>query len=371
MQIRSFLPALLVLLMLSVCVSAQDQSTVPADQDSTGLPGDNFSLQGALEMFKQSSTPEAFEKALNSEENKVNNLDLNADGNIDYIRVINKKEDNIQLFILQAVVSEEESQDIAVISLEKTGDENAIIQIEGDKDIYGEAKIAEPAPEADNAFNYSPASHGPAVASPSVLFVNVWFWPCVRFCYAPAYVVWTSPWGWHSRPGWWRPWRPMPWHYYRPVYYRYNTRYVVVNTRRIPPARIMYRPMRRSSVTVIDRNRVVVNNYRSTRGYQPSRVSNGNPGGRNYQPSRVTNGNNGGRTYQPSRTTNGNNGGRSYQPSRTTNGNNGGRTYQPSNNNGGRSYQSRPSNPGGRNQGTRSGSGGRSSQRSSSGRSRN
>jgi len=350
MQIRYFLPALLVMLMLSVCVSAQDSS----DQDSTGLPGDNFSLQGALEMFKQSPTPEAFEKALNSEENKVNNLDLNGDGNIDYIRVVNKKEDNIQLFILQAVVSEDESQDIAVISLEKTGEENAVIQIEGDKDIYGEAKIAEPAPEADNAFNYSPATHGPSV-SPSILIVNVWFWPCVRYCYAPSYVIWTSPWGWRTHPVWWRPWRPMPWHYYRPVYYRYNTRYVVVNTRRIVPARIMYRPMRRTSVTVINRNRVVVNNYRSTRGYQPSRVYNGNAGGRNYQPSRVTNGNSGGRAYQPSRSTNGNYGGRSYQPS----------------NNGGRSYQGRPSNSGGRSQGVRSGGGGRSSQRSSGGRSRN
>lgn len=357
MQIRYFLPGLLLMLLLSVGVSAQDS----AEQDSTGLPGDNFSLQGALEMFKQSSTPEAFEKALNSEENKVNNLDLNEDGNIDYIRVVNKKEDNIQLFILQAAVSEDESQDIAVISLEKTGDENAVIQIEGDKDIYGEAKIAEPAPEADNAFNYSPASHGPSamdVSSPSVLFVNVWFWPCVRYCYAPSYVIWTSPWGWRSHPVWWRPWRPMPWHYYRPAYYHYNTRYVIVNTRRIAPARSIYRPMRRSSVTVINRNRVVVNNYRSTRGYQPSRVSNGYSGGRTYNNNggRTYN-NNGGRTYQPS---GGGQPSRNYQPSRS---------YQPSNN-GGRSYQSRPSNNGGyRSQPGRS-SGGRSNGgRSSSGRS--
>ena len=31
-------------------------------RDSTGLPGDNFSLQGALEMFKKASSPEEFEK---------------------------------------------------------------------------------------------------------------------------------------------------------------------------------------------------------------------------------------------------------------------------------------------------------------------
>ncbi|SFE02039.1 hypothetical protein SAMN05518672_104163 [Chitinophaga sp. CF118] len=346
MQFRYFLPTLLVTLLLSVYVNAQDTS----DQDSTGLPGDNFSLQGALEMFKQSASPEAFEKALNSEENKVNNLDLNNDGNIDYIRVINKKEDDVQVFVLQAVVSENENQDIAVIELQKTSDENAVIQIEGDKDIYGETKIAEPAPEADNAFNYSPATHGPSASFGTGIIVNVWFWPCVRFVYAPSYVIWASPWGWHSHPVWWRPWRPMPWYAYRPHYHYYNTRYVFVNTRRIAPARVMYRPMRTSSVTVINRNRVVVNNYR---------VNRVNNGGRNYQPSRVTN--SGGRTYQPSRV---NNGGGSYQPSRVSNGNTGGRTYQPARtNNGGRSYQ--PSNSGGRSsQGTRSGSrngGGRSS----------
>jgi uncharacterized membrane protein YgcG len=340
MQIRYFLPALF-LTLLTVTVKAQDQP----DQDSTGLPGDNFSLQGALEMFKQSSSPEAFEKALNSEENKVNNLDLNGDGNIDYIKVINKKDGDVQVFILQVPVSETESQDIAVISLQKTADENAVIQIEGDKDIYGEAKIAEPAPEADNAFNYSPATHGPSASSPEGIIVNVWFWPCVRFVYAPAYVVWVSPWTWYAHPVWWRPWRPMPWHYYHPYYYRYNTRYVVVNTRRIAPARVMYRPYRTSSVTVINRNRVVVNNYRVTRGprtynnnYQPSRVTNGNAGGRTYQPSRAYNGNQGGRTYQPSRVGSGNTGGRTYQPSRPAN--SGGRTYQGGRSSGGRSSKS-------------------------------
>jgi hypothetical protein len=356
MQIRYFLPALF-LTLLTVTVKAQDQP----DQDSTGLPGDNFSLQGALDLFKQSSSPEAFEKALNSEENKVNNLDLDGDGNIDYIRVVNKKDADVQVFILQAVVSETESQDIAVISLQKTAEDNAVIQIEGDNEIYGESKIAEPAPDADNAFNYSPATHGPsAYASPNGIIVNVWFWPCVRFVYAPAYVVWVSPWNWGARPMWWHPWRPMPWHYYRPVYYRYNTRYVIVNTRRIAPARVLYRPMRTRSVMVVNRNRVVVNNYRTTRGvrtnnnYQPSRVN--TPGGRtgNYQPSRPA----GGRTgnYQPSR----------VQPSRPAG------NYQPSRPAGGRpagNYQ--PSRPaGGRNQGTRGGNGG--GRRSSApGRSRN
>jgi hypothetical protein len=59
-------------------------------KDSTGLPGDNFSLQGALDLFSKANTLEDFEKSLNIENNNVNNLDLNLDGKIDYIRVIDR-----------------------------------------------------------------------------------------------------------------------------------------------------------------------------------------------------------------------------------------------------------------------------------------
>ena len=52
------------------------------------MPGDNFSLEGALELFKQAESPEHFEELLNKEDHQVNNLDLNEDGDIDYIRVI-------------------------------------------------------------------------------------------------------------------------------------------------------------------------------------------------------------------------------------------------------------------------------------------
>jgi hypothetical protein len=279
MNIQNYLTAFIVCLGMTLTASAREQ----AEQDSTGLPGDNFSLQGALDLFRQSASPEEFEKLLNSADSKVNNLDLNEDGSTDYIRVINKKDNDVQVFILQALVSSAESQDIAVIELQKTGENNAIVQIVGDADIYGESVIAEPAEEEGNAFNYTPASHGPSAYSPEGIVVNVWLWPCVRFVYAPAYTVWVSPWTWVSRPVWYRPWRPMPWHVYRPVRYTYARRYVVVPVYRIPPARVIYRPVRTTSVTVINRNRVVVNNYRTTRNvdrYTPNRASSG---GRQYQ----------------------------------------------------------------------------------------
>ena len=112
------------LFLLVVCFAATTLS-VKAQTDSTGMPGDNFSLQGALEMFKQSSS---FEKLINTESKNVNNLDLNGDGDIDYVKVIDKAGKDVHAFILQVAVSETENQDIAVIELEKTGDTTAMLR---------------------------------------------------------------------------------------------------------------------------------------------------------------------------------------------------------------------------------------------------
>src|SRR5882757_6814583 len=73
------------------------------------VPGDNFSLEGALELFKKSASPQEFEQLLNSPDSKVNNLDLNGDGQTDYVKVIDRADGNIHTFTLQAVVSDTEA----------------------------------------------------------------------------------------------------------------------------------------------------------------------------------------------------------------------------------------------------------------------
>jgi hypothetical protein len=247
---------------------AQD---IPA-QDSTGLPGDNFSLQGALGMFQKATSVEEFEKLINSENNNVNNLDLNGDGEIDYIRVIDNKEKNAHAFVLQAAISTTENQDIAVIELEKTGDTTAILQIVGDEDIYGEQTIVEPDNgEGDEVEenNYPQSGPSPDYISHYTykphLIVNVWFWPAVRFVYAPAYVVYRSPWGWRHHPNWYRPWRPFYWHAWHPLRYRHYHHCAVVRTHRVVYAHSIYRPYRTTSVVVRNRHQANVNNYRVTR----------------------------------------------------------------------------------------------------------
>lgn len=240
--------------------------------DSTGLPGDHFSLQGALEMFKQSTSPEDFEKRINTEDNKVNNLDLNGDGEIDYVKVISKVEKDVHVFILQVPVSENENQDIAVIELEKNGNESAILQIIGEEDIYGEQVIVEPQDETENPEKEGGDEMKGGGPNPFYdadeemgIVINVWPWPCVRFVYAPGYRPWISPWRWRHYPGWWRPWRPFSWHVWHPFHHRYHRHYPIVRTHRVVHAHRVYTPVRTSSVTVKARHSANIGKYKVTR----------------------------------------------------------------------------------------------------------
>ncbi|MBX2915902.1 MAG: hypothetical protein KF856_11600 [Cyclobacteriaceae bacterium] len=224
-------------------------------QNREEVPGDNFSLEGALELFKKSASPEEFERLLNLPESEVNNLDLNGDGNIDYIRVIDRHEGAIHTFTLQAVISRNEFQDVAVISLEKLENGKAILQITGDADVYGIETIIEPTTEV--RIN--------AGTTTTHTYVNVWNWPFVQYVYSPFYSPWVSPWYWDYWPIWWRPWRPVAyityyprWHVYRP-YYRY------CDAPRIRYASRIYYPHRTTSVIVYNRHRDQISTYRSTR----------------------------------------------------------------------------------------------------------
>ena len=222
-------------------------------QQQWEVPGDNFSLEGALEIFKKSATPEEFERMLNDPDARINNLDLNGDGYIDYIRVIDLYEGNVHTFVLQAAISEYESQDIAVITLEKQANGQAILQITGDADIYGVETIIEPTREVRTY----------AGANRSRVVVNVWSWPMVRYVYGPYYSVWVSPWGWSYRPYWWNAWRPIVYYDYYTFWRPYRWHYSICFTRRVFHAHRIYQPFRTTSVIVHNRHHHRINEYRS------------------------------------------------------------------------------------------------------------
>lgn len=203
-------------------------------QERLNMPGDNLNLYAVMKLFQESETLEAFERELNNEENKINNLDLNYNNLIDYIKVIDYVDGDAHTIVLQVAISKYENQDIAVFTVNKDRYGNVQVQLIGDEDLYGKNYIIEPYYEEDVAYNSTPnpgyvgntrVVNGETVVITRTTYVEVRTWPVVRYIYTPTYVVWRSPWYWDYYPTYWRPWRPYYWDYYYGYHYNWHQYY--------------------------------------------------------------------------------------------------------------------------------------------------
>jgi hypothetical protein len=136
---------------------------------------------------------------------------------------------------------------------QKTGKEEAQLQIFGDEDLYASNTIAEPFNVEEKL---SRKEKGPSIPEliTTRVFVNVWLWPSVRYIYAPSYNVWVSPVRWRMYPRWWKTWRPIRHtvfvnrcHVHKTFIHRTPTRRVVINK--------SYAPRRHSSTTIVKSRR--------------------------------------------------------------------------------------------------------------------
>src|SRR5215203_555907 len=147
-----------------------------------GLPGDNLDLYAVLDLFQKAKTIEAFEKSLNEEKSKVNNLDLDLDKKVDFIKVVTKKDGEAYSFILQVDVSKTETQDVAIILLSKDKDKKVSLQMVGDEELYGKDYVIEP--KGNSAVTPNPGYVGPepvTVTVPAPTTVVVQSAPIVQY----------------------------------------------------------------------------------------------------------------------------------------------------------------------------------------------
>jgi hypothetical protein len=226
-------------------------ATAQRGEERTGYDGDFFSLEGAIELFKNSNTIADFERRLNEEDTYVNNLDLDRDGQIDFIRVEHIREGSFHAIVLQVPLNRYDVQDIAVIEIEKTGRRRAMLQIIGDEDIYGEEVIVEPYEE----YGYSRGRGGPSADYDFKRgYVNVYWWSPVQHIFGRDYRVYRSPYYWSSYPNYWRPWRPCGWNIFRPRVVIFHRHYHHVHFHRLRHVHDFYRPYRHYSHHVVHRS---------------------------------------------------------------------------------------------------------------------
>ena len=193
----------IVLLLFSLSLFSQENKEETVAIVPVSEQGTNLELAAVLNLFKDSKDLEDFENKLNDKEIGVSNLDLNNDSIIDYLRVVETSEGDYRVIIIQAVLGENQFQDVATINAEKVSEKEVKVQVQGDEEIYGDNYYVEPEPE---------------------VYVNVYVWPIWGVMYAPTYVYYSSPYYWHYYPSYWHPYRPVP-------YTTYSSRTVVVTNR--------------------------------------------------------------------------------------------------------------------------------------------
>lgn len=230
-------------LVIAMSFSGLTAFSQTSDTGELGLPGDNLDLYAVLDLFQKSKTIEDFEKSLNDEKSKINNLDLNGDKKIDFIKVETKKDGDDFTFILRDPISKTETQDVAVIMVSKDKNKKINLQIVGDKELYGKDYVVEPSPKGSGGVTSNPAYTGadPVTVNvpASTTTVIVEQAPIVQYVYSPAYVPYYPPYYYGFYPPWFGfatvmavgIYRHNNYHYHGGGYGYHNTNVIVNNNR--------------------------------------------------------------------------------------------------------------------------------------------
>lgn len=141
-------------------------------------------LQAVGAAFAQSANIQEFESLINNSSYIISNLDLNGDGYVDYLRVVETIEGYAHVFVIQAVLAPNIYQDIASIVVEAPATRSVYVQIIGSPYIYGHNYYLNPV----------------FVTRP----------PIFDHFYRPGYAPWRSPWYWGHFPPFYK--HPAPLH---------------------------------------------------------------------------------------------------------------------------------------------------------------
>ncbi|MEN8185631.1 MAG: hypothetical protein ABFR05_00735 [Bacteroidota bacterium] len=225
MKILSVKLFLFLVILIGPPVLAQDVTTVKA---ADGDISDNLDLEAVASIFGESKDLEDFERRLNDPKTQISNLDLNNDGEVDYLRVVETtSKSNLHTISIQSIVGKDLYQEVATIDVQKDKSNKTQVQVVGNVDMYGP--------------NYC--------INPVYPVIPVFF----TFFWMATYRPWYSPWYWGYHPPYWHPWNPYPPYYYRNnihVHINVNNSYHRSNVR-----------INNNNININNRNNAYFNNH--------------------------------------------------------------------------------------------------------------
>jgi hypothetical protein len=206
-------------MVIPIQLAAQDVTTIEAKNTDIS---DNLDLEAVVSLFSDATDLEDFENRLNDPETHISNLDLNEDGFVDYLRVVENAKGDAHAITIQAVIGIDLYQDVATIDVEREDDHTTRVQVVGNVYMYGPNYIIEP-----------------IFLRPPVIFL--WFW-------GPRYVIWHSPYYWDYYPSYFHYWRPYAAHVYLqyiPTHVYTHHTYHYVNRRRSIRCKALHEDVKR------------------------------------------------------------------------------------------------------------------------------
>ena len=216
-----YMASILILLTTATPLYAYDNRDIYVQSENFSQ---DLDLNAVASLFGNSKDLADFEWRLNDPYSQISNLDLNGNGQVDYLRIIETTQYDIHLIVIQAVIGPDLYQDVATIEVARDRYNKTIIQIVGDPYLYGRDYIIEP------YYVYTPVIYN-------------YFWGS-RY-YRPYY----SHYRWGYYPRHYRSWRPRPVPYYNRHIRGYidtRHRYKQTRVRKSHRAKQMHRGIRKN-----------------------------------------------------------------------------------------------------------------------------
>ena len=151
--------------------------------NSSIMASDGLDLNAVGALVAKVKNAEDLEKKLNDSSVGINNLDLNEDDKVDYVKVTEYGDDTAKGFSLSVDLGPGDTQEVATIQIEKKGD-GGDVEVQGNREIYGQGHY-----------------HRSHFSGFSTLII-------ASYLFRP-HPFYMSPYSWGRYPGYYRPYRPM------------------------------------------------------------------------------------------------------------------------------------------------------------------
>jgi len=159
----------------AIFITACDQNK-PANnvtvQSNNAPPG--FDVNKLAALVKTSTDPQTLEKGINDPKNQINNLDLDKDGNVDYVKVVEPEKNHLDVI---DDVSKTDSVTVARIKVDPSADNTtADLSVRGNPDYVGY-----------NNYYHSSFGIGDLLLLSYLMRPHAYYMPMYHYGYYPSY----------------------------------------------------------------------------------------------------------------------------------------------------------------------------------------